>query len=171
VTVYNTAVAAQSRQQKEFGDKVGVYTDFEKKFSTAKDNFRTIRKIAKIALRSPDQKANQLGLYDKYNKSIGSVFNAMQTFYDNAADSTVFSLMGKFGFTETKINNYRSQFVLTRDAHNAFIKENSEAIDATNIRDERMALLDEWMMDYYSIAKIALANRPEFTTVPDENLQ
>jgi len=169
--VYESAVAAQSRQQKEFGDKVGAYADFEKLFITAKDNFRVIKKIAKIALRNNVQKANQLGLNEKYGKSIGSVFDAMQTLYDNAADSTVYTLMTKFGFTENKINDYRAQFVITRNAHNAFIKENSEAVEATVIRDDRMALLDEWMLDFYAIAKIALANRPEFTTAPDENLQ
>jgi len=32
-----------------------------------------------------------------------------------------------------------------------------------------MAILDDWMMDYYSIAKVALANRSEFTTAPANN--
>jgi len=164
VAVYEAAVGAQSKQQKEFGDQTGAYARFENFLSMAKKNFSAIRKIAKIALRYNAQKIKQLGLNDKYGKSIGSVFDAMQTFYDNAADGEIYAAFAKFGFTAERIENYRAGFVAARKAHNAFIIEDSEAVEATRIRDEKMAVLDEWMMDYYSISKIALANRPELST-------
>jgi len=88
----------------------------------------------------------------------------MQTFYDNAADREIYDALGKFGFSAERIENYRASFVTARDAHNTFIIEDSQAVEATRIRDEKMAVLDEWMMDYYSIAKIALANAPHFST-------
>lgn len=169
VAVYEAAVAAQSKQQKEFGDQTGAYARFEQGFVLAKQNFSAIRKIAKIALRYNAQKIKQLGLNDKYGKSIGSVFDAMQTFYDNTDDNEIYAALAKFGFTAERIENYRAGFVTARKAHNAFIIEDSEAVEATRIRDEKMAILDEWMMDYYSISKIALTNRPEFTTAPANN--
>jgi len=88
----------------------------------------------------------------------------MQTFYDNSADGEIYAALGKFGFPAERIENYRAGFVAARKAHNAFIIEDSETVEATRIRDEKMAILDEWMMDYYSISKIALANRPVFST-------
>lgn len=171
VAAYDAAVAAQSRQQKEFGDKVGAYDDFEKIFIKAKENFSAIRKIAKVALRNHSQKANQIGLYQKGSKSIPVIFHTMQEFYDNINDPEILSIMAEYGYNADRIANNRADFIKSRDAYNLFVREDSEAVDATKIRDIKMAALDDWMMDYYAIAKVALANRPEFTTAPDENLQ
>ena len=171
VAAYDAARDAQNLQQKEFGDKVGAYDDFEKIYCQAKEDYSTIRKIAKVALRNHPKIANQLGLYDRTGKSVGAIFDAMQIFYNNADDSEFYAVMAKYGYNETRINHIKEIYIQANAARNLFFREDSEAVDATRIRDEKMAILDDWMMDYYSIAKVALANRSEFTTAPDENQQ
>jgi len=172
VAIYNDAIIAQNRQQREFGDKVGASVEFDKLFSIAKMNFSTIRKITKIALRDDAQKATQLGLYGQSSKSIGAIFDSMQTFYDNMIDDEqVCAKLAEFGFNRDKINKFRDNFIAARIKRNAFIKEDSEAVEATRIRDEKMAILDDWMMDYYTISKIAFAARPELSEQPQVMVQ
>lgn len=162
VEVYNQAVAANSRQMLEFGEKSDAYAEFDKLFSGAKEEFRIIKKIVKLAFRNNLQKADKLGLSRKYSKNIISIFESMQTFYDNAvADAEVMSALLTFGFTKDKTYRFRDGFIAARDAHNLFFKEHSEAVTATIFRDEKIAVLDDWMMDYYTIAKIALTHPPQ----------
>jgi len=170
VVAYREAVAAQSRQRLEFGDKVGAYSDFDKIFTKAKTNFSAIRKIAKIALKDNDQKASQIVLDKRVPKIISALFDMMQTFYDNSCEDEVFcAAMAEYGFDKGKIAKYHDSFIKARDKHNLFLKEDSEAVEATRIRDDKMAILDEWMMEYYTISKIAFAERDDTDQNPPAN--
>ena len=42
-----------------------------------------------------------------------------------------------------------------------YLKEKGESQDATKIKDEVFAKLDDWMSEFYAVAKIALEDNPQ----------
>jgi hypothetical protein len=161
-TTYTVALETHTSQQKEFGDKTGAYADFEKLFSLAKEEYGTLRKLAKIALKNNPQMLDQLGLNKNKVKDIAGIFSEMQRFYDIALkEREIIEALSQFSYSEKKINQCRESFVAAGDAQIVYYKENSEAVEATRVRDAKMADLDVWMGEFYAICKIALAQRPD----------
>jgi len=171
-SIFQQALAANNRQVKEFGEKTAAYAQFDKLFAKVKTEFSIIKKIAKIALRNQVLKTDQLGLGRKYGKDIPSVFSAMQAFYNNAIeDDSVLVPLSEFGFDKNKVAQFQNNFLTAQKKYDQYYKEQSEAVEATRIRDDKMAILDEWMMDYYTIAKFALVRTTEFEEEDNENQQ
>lgn len=166
--VFQQALAANNRQVKEFGEKTAAYAEFEKMFGKVKADFSIIKKIAKIALRNQPLKTDQLGLGRKFGRDIPSIFAAMQMFYNNAIeDESVVVPLSTFGFDKARLTALQIAFLTAQKYYNHYYKEQSEAVEATRIRDDKMAILDEWMTDYYTIAKFALARNSEFEEEPN----
>jgi hypothetical protein len=47
------------------------------------------------------------------------------------------------------------------DLRSGYLKEKGESQHATKVKDEAMLRLDDWMRDFYAIAKIALEDKPQ----------
>ena len=46
-------------------------------------------------------------------------------------------------------------------ARAAYLKEKGESQDATTIKDTAFAKLDDWMSEFYAVARIALEDNPQ----------
>jgi len=166
--VYDAAATAHVKQQKEAGDKTGAYARFEQQFSLAKEEFNLLRKTAKVAFKNSPTYYDRLKLSGKRGVSTGSIFIEIDNFYLVAlGDQEILDILASFGYSIRRMKDCHNSYLDTRSAYNDYIKENTQSVEATKERDEKMEILDGWMYDYYSLAKVAYAQRPDL--MPAEN--
>jgi len=147
--------ADRSKDQK-YSEKNEAHRKFIELLNLAKNEFKHIANVAKIALRNHEQKRSQLGLEQKKRRDIAGIFNAMQKFYDNIlCDQEVIDLLAVYSFDRTKIEQFQALFLNARAANSNYTREFSLAMESTRVRDQKMALLDEWMTEYYTMRKVA----------------
>ena len=56
---------------------------------------------------------------------------------------------------------YKNNYDTTSHLYDIYFKENSEAADATRIRDEKMEALNDFLSDIFILARIAFASKPD----------
>jgi len=61
-----------------------------------------------------------------------------------------------------KIRDLQVGFQKAQAAYIAYGEENSDSIESTRVRDEKLAEFDEWMFDYYTLEKVAYAQNPDW---------
>lgn len=160
--LYDKAVEAHNAQVKEYGEKSEAYADFEKFFAVAKYQYSTLRKLLQVALKTDREKLDQLKINDAKKKSVSGLLDQMQVCYSNIfTDRIILDKLAKIGTNELTLQGYRSNYIAAQDAYNSFFKENSEAINATRIRDEKIDALCDFLSDFFVLARIAFANQPD----------
>jgi len=168
--LYRAAAEAHTQQLKEFGEKTGANKLFDPAFTKAKTELSSLVKVAKIALKNHQPLYDKLGLGCKKGGSIADIFTYMQRFYETLLnDETIITLLTAYSYSRARIENCQSLYIKSRDLYNAYCTENAESMNATRIRDEKMAELNEWMYDYYALAKVAYQQRNDFIEEPTNN--
>jgi len=163
-SVFNTALNAHAAQQKEYSDKTGSYAIFEKNYKKAKTDLSCLIKVAKVALKDDRQKIDLLNLNGKKGDSISDVFTFMSRLYINLeGDNDLLNKMAVFGYNIPRVKACRDSFLTAQTQYTTYLKEHSEAVEATKFRDEKMAELNEWMYDYYALAKVAYLQKNEYS--------
>jgi len=160
--LYNEAIAANSSQQKEFGEKSGAYAEFDQLYKTAAADYFNAVKIARVALKNNQDLLKILGADQVKKQTISGLFDQMQTFFDNVLSNTAAqqSLAG-FGYNADRLAGLNKNYLTARAAYSRFYKEDAEAIAATKTRDEKIDALDEFYSDLLTIAKVALTGKKE----------
>jgi len=162
----------QSDQQIEYAEKTAAYQDFEKLFSLAKLELSFLIKIIKVALKNDLLRKEILGINFKKGDSIDSIFNYMDKFYDGIdKNDGILPQLAFYGYNENRVNACRNAYLTAKSAYYQYNRENKEAIDATRLRDAKLAEMDECMYDYFSLYKVALQQKNMFSTAPQENQQ
>jgi len=160
--LYDQAIIAHNAQVKEYGEKSEAYADFEKFFAVAKYQYSTLRKLLQVALKTDREKLDQLKINDAKKKSVSGLLDQMQVCYSNIlTDRIVLEKLAKIGTNELTLQGYRSNYIAAQDAYRIFFKENSEAINATRVRDEKIDALCDFLSDFFILAQIAFANQPD----------
>jgi len=163
VRVYKETEAAQVLQNKEMGEKAGAFAEFEKLFSVAKTQMHYLSKVAKLALRNNEHaiKMLRLNVNKKEYRTIDAMLGFMNNFYQNALrEKDVYETLAKYNYSKETLENYRDLYVKCMDTNTRLSKESADATEATRVRDAKLAILDDWMFEYYGFLKIAYELNP-----------
>lgn len=160
VKVYQEAIEARSYQDKKHAEKVGAYETFTNSFSIAKDELYYICKIAKVALRNNPQKLDLLQINAKRDRSIAAFFSFMENLYTQALNDTdIIEIMTVYGYHRQRISDCYNNYLQALADYKNYVIKNTESAESTRLRDLKMAVLNEWMLEYYSLHKIAFAHK------------
>lgn len=158
--VYEEAYQANYDQNMKQADKTSAYRTFRNSFAVAKDDLFYICKIAKVALRSNPQKIDLLQLKVKREHSIVAYFSFMENFYSQALnDEMIIQIMSVYGYHRERINDCYRNYQQALADYKTYLLKNTESVEATRQRDLKIAVLNEWMLEYYSLHKIAFAKK------------
>jgi len=156
------AIAADNQQIKEYGEKAEAYEDFNKIFSVAKHEYSTLRKLLKVALKTDQKKLNQMLIDDAKKQTVSGLLRQMRACYGNIfSDREVLDRLSVIGINEDILRAYSSNYEAAESAYSVYYKEDSEAINATRIRDDKVEALCDFLSDFFVLARIAFANQPE----------
>ena len=168
--IQKAATEAQTTQQIEYGEKTGTYDKFEKKFKIAKIEMSSLVKVAKVAFKNDQMFSDKLNLYGKKNGKTNDILAYMESFYDAILrERDIVEALTVYGYNQARILSCRETYYEAREAYNIYKSENAEAMESTRIRDEKMAELNEWMYDYFSLSKVAYLQRNLIIEQPQNN--
>jgi CheY-like chemotaxis protein len=161
------ALLANTRQafdlnKTEDNETTKAYAAFTAKKDEIADIYAMHRKKAKVAFRNEPVLLKQLGLTGTLPKAYVKWVETMKAFYSGS------DLIGQLqaNLTRLKVTPTDLQAGLTaitelESLRTEYLKEVGESQDATEAKDKAFAKIDDWMSEFYAVAKIALEDKPQ----------
>lgn len=139
-----------------------AYALFDEKRDQLMEEYKLHRKKAKIVFRKEAGIMAKLQIDGQTPRSYLKLMESMKVFYqvllsDESLQSAVAELnMGIDQLTAT--NNLIAEVEAARVE---YLREEGESQDATKQKDAAFAEIDDWMHDFYAVARIALDEHPQ----------
>ena len=137
-----------------------------KNFTTLKENLATTytlhRKKAKVIFRKESTTLNKLSLSGSLPTAYIKWLETVKKFYAVAsADSDIQSKLVRLKITTEELNGTIELITNLELARAEYLREKGESQDATKQKDKAFGEIDDWMSEFYAVAKIALEDNPQ----------
>lgn len=135
-------------------------------FNAVKDKLEGVyglhRKKAKVVFRTDAVTASKLSIDAALPQSYMPRLEAIRKFYTVClADKDIQTKLTRLNLTLPELKTSFSIISELETARTAYLKEKGESQDATKIKDEAFATLDNWMSEFYAVARIGLEDNPQ----------
>lgn len=157
----NTRTAYDANKTED-DETSAAYADFTSKKEQLEDTFNTHRKKAKVVFRNDSLTADKLVISGAMPRSYMKWLEAARKFYSVASADT--AIQGKLVRLKISVDNLTAANTLISDieaARAVYLKEKGESQDATKAKDAAFAEIDDWMSEFYAVAKIGLEDSPQ----------
>ena len=157
----------KTRQAFDFNKKEDDETsEAYKNFTTLKENLATTytlhRKKAKVIFRKESTTLNKLSLSGSLPTAYIKWLETVKKFYTVASsDSEIQSKLVRLKITTEELNGTIEQISNLELARAEYLREKGESQDATKQKDKAFGEIDDWMSEFYAVAKIALEDNPQ----------
>lgn len=157
------AEGQQALKTKEFSEQIAATATLHREMEEAKALYDKHYKIARIAFKDNEGVLTALQLKGRRKRSYSGWLEQSLTFYTNLLGNSI-ALEGMAGFniTKEKLEAGQKEAKEVEQAYAQQHKEKGEAQQATVNRDVAFDLLDDWLSDYLQIARLALAEKPQY---------
>lgn len=119
-------------------------------------------KVARVAFKRHSGVAVQLDLSGTRQKSLFGWLAQANQFYQNVlSDKAILFQLKEFGTTEQKLKAGWAELAAVERANLLQEQEKGAAQAATQARDAALDELQDWLSDYWAIAKVALEDNPQ----------
>lgn len=137
-----------------------------KNFLTLKENLAKTyilhRKKGKIIFKKDQTTLNKLSLSGSLPGAYIKWLETLKKFYTVASsDTEIQSKLIRLKITTAELNATMQLITNVEIARSAYLREKGESQDATQLKDKAFANLDDWMSEFYAVAKIALEDSPQ----------
>jgi len=135
-------------------------------FKTTKENlaktYSLHRKKAKVVFRKDDITYNNLGLKGSLPTSYIKWLEVVKKFYSVAiGDTQIETKLARLKVTPTELQDTVALITELETARAEYLREKGESQDATKLKDKSFGEIDDWMSEFYAVAKIALEDNPQ----------
>lgn len=135
-------------------------------FSTLKDNLANTyslhRKKAKVVFRNDSLTIDKLAVTGSVPKAYTKWLETARKFYTIAsADTAIQAKLARLKITPEDLTAGNTLINDLEAARAEYLREKGESQDATKIKDAAFAKMDDWMSEFYAVAKIALEDNPQ----------
>lgn len=160
--VWQTARDAYDLNQTEDMETSQAYKEFTKTRDDVSKNYKKDRKKAKVIFRNDAVKSEALGITKTTARSYAKWVEQVRKFYITAgADADIKTALGRLMVTEQHITDMTTALTSLENKRSDYLREVGESQDSTTAKDAALKSLDEWMSDFYAVAKIALEDQPQ----------
>ncbi len=147
---------------KEEDETVSAYVNFSQSFEELEDLFKVHRKKAKVVFRKSPDILQRLAVSGAYPSSYIKKMESIKKFYNTLfADVPLLNAMSKLKVTDAEVQQAKVLITTVETNRGEYLKEKGESQDATMKKDMAFAKLDEWMQEFYAVAKIGLEDQPQ----------
>jgi hypothetical protein len=161
-TIYTETRAAFNLNKTEDDETSDAYAAFSKLKEQLYDMHFLHRKKAKVIFRNDHISADKLAIKGSLPQSYVKWIEAVRKFYTTAlADEGIQTKLALLAITTEKLNSGNDLVPQVETARAGYLRENGESQDATKAKDAAIGKLDDWMLDFYAVAKIALEEKPQ----------
>jgi hypothetical protein len=139
-----------------------AYADFSSKKSQLEDTYSIHRKKAKVVFRNDSLIADKLAISGALPRTYITWLEAAKKFYSVATSDD--SIQSKLARLKIAIEDLTAGGTLISEVEAAraeYLKEKGESQDATKLKDAAFAKVDDWMSEFYAVARIGLEDNPQ----------
>ena len=134
-----------------------AYSDFMEKRNSLEDIYSLHRKKAKVIFRKDLEILKRLSLDGSIPRAYVSWLETAKKFYiEVLADTELQTKLNRLRITAEDLTAANTMISELETARSKYLIEKGESQDATNQKDSVFAELDDWMSEFYAVAKIAL---------------
>ena len=157
----------KTRQAFDFNKKEDdETTEAYKNFTELKENlaktYTLHRKKGKVIFRKEPTTLNKLALTGSLPTAYIKWLETVKKFYTvAAADSDIQSKLVRLKITTEEINGTIQLITDLELARAEYLREKGESQDSTKSKDKAFGEIDDWMSEFYAVAKIALEDNPQ----------
>lgn len=139
-----------------------AYQDFITRREEIKDTYSLHRKKAKVIFRKDPVVLEQLALTGSVSKAYIKWLETLKKFYNTAKDAQeVITKLQRLKVTSNDINETLNKITQLESARSKYLQEKGESQQATQAKDSAIANIDDWMTEFYAVARIALEDKPQ----------
>jgi hypothetical protein len=161
------AILTETRQaydlnQTEDDETSAAYATFSSKKGILEDTFNLHRKKAKVVFRNDSLTADKLSISGAMPRTYMKWLEATKKFYSVASsDSAIQSKLARLKIATDDLTAASNIILEIEAARSEYLKEKGESQDATKAKDAAFAKIDDWMSEFYAVAKIGLEDNPQ----------
>jgi hypothetical protein len=158
---------AQTRQaydanKTEDDETSAAYNDFKVKRTLLADIYSLDRKKAKVIFRNDPLTLEKLGINGSIPQAYVKWLEKTRKFYTEAlADTDIQTKLARLKVTVEKLNAANTLIPGVESARTVYLREKGESQDATQTKDAAFARMDDWMSEFYAVARIAMEDKPQ----------
>jgi len=137
-----------------------------KAFANLKDQLHELftlhRKKAKVVFRNDTLAMDRLGVSGSMPKAYIKWLEAIKKFYSVAiADTDIQAKLARLKVSPDQLADANTLLSSIEAARAEYLREKGESQDATKAKDAAFAKIDDWMSEFYAVARIALDDKPQ----------
>jgi hypothetical protein len=139
-----------------------AYKLFDTKKEELSEIYSTDRKKAKVVFRNEPLTLERLGISGTTPRAYVRWLETVKTFYSEAlVDETIKNKLARLQVTPDGLNAANALIGELESARAGYLLEKGESQEATKTKDAAFSQLDDWMRDFYDVARIALDENPQ----------
>ena len=143
----------------ETNQSYAIFTDLKQEIEKT---YSLHRKKAKVIYRNDQITLEKLGIKGSAPKAYVKWLEITKKFYTVAStDTEVQNKLVRLKITSEDIQAVLAKITKLETARADYLREKGESQDATKIKDSAFAKIDDWMSEFYAVAKIGLEDHPQ----------
>ncbi len=156
------AATKHDRQFREYGEQFDLTDTHNRKLNELRDSFVELRDISKVVFKGDRLVVKTMLLDQPIARTQNALSEQVRSTIGNMLKTdSILERLAPYGFDEPTLDGMQKLLGTIETFRTQRDKEVVDAQDATRARDEAMEKLDEWMVDFQTIARIAVRQRPE----------
>ena len=153
---------AYDANKTEDDETSAAYADFSSKKEQLEDTFNIHRKKAKVVFRNDSLTADKLAISGTMPRTYIKWLEAAKKFYSvTSVDTTIQAKLARLKISVDDLTAANTLISELDVARAVYLKEKGESQDATKAKDAAFAQIDDWMSEFYAVAKIGLEDSPQ----------
>lgn len=155
--LFTKTIKAYDLNVKEDDETSQAYSDFVEKREQLEDIYSLHRKKAKVVFRKDLEIMKRLELDGAMPRVYVKWLETVKKFYtEMLADTTLQEKIARLKVTVEDLNTANTLVNELEAARSEYLREKGESQDATTEKDTVFSELDDWMIEFYAVARIAL---------------
>jgi hypothetical protein len=142
---------------KEDDESSLAYSNLTGKRNLLEDTYSLHRKKAKVVFRKDPITMQKLSIDGSIPRAYVRWLETVKKFYSEVlSDNEVQTKLSRLKLTAEDLNAANTLISELEAARSEYLKEKGESQDSTKQKDAAFATLDDWMSEFYAVARIAL---------------
>lgn len=160
--LYTKAIEKIDDNKTKTTEELLSYDNFTIKLAELKKLYAEDRKVVKIIYKNDERHLSSLGVKGKASIRISDILNSADTLYKQLkANPTLRTRLEKVKIDESYVDERISILEEVKALYKSYGLSKGESQQATIDKNKAFADLEEWVREFYAIAKIALKENPQ----------
>jgi hypothetical protein len=162
LVLLDAARTAYEAQKAEYADQYAATDALNAAAAAARAAYVRHVKLARVAFKTNSSASTKLNLRGDRQRTLDGWMAQARAFYNTLqAEAALQDVMARFNVDATAVTEAQAALDAVETARSQRQIEKGEAQEATERRDDAVAVLQGFMSDFYQIARIATEDRPQ----------